>query len=98
MQNIIDAYHLHRIEFNVDWTVIFHFLFSRTHSSLVIRHATLERDSAVRAGVALRAFGITGHTVRKMVSSYQHAQSRRRAERGRVHIIIVKKTVLRELI
>ena len=47
----------------------------------------LERDVAVAARVAGRAFGDARHRVRVVVAAGQDARAGRRAERGRVHVV-----------
>ena len=50
-------------------------------------HAVLERDVAVAAREAFRAFGYARHRVGVMVPAREDARARRRAERRRVHVV-----------
>ena len=48
--------------------------------------AILERDRAVAAWIARRAFRDAGHRIRMMIASGDDARARRRTERRRVHV------------
>ncbi len=59
------------------------------------QHPVLERDVAVPAGIAGGPFRDARHRVRMVIAAGQDARARRRAERGRVHVV-EEESVLRE--
>ena len=59
--------------------------------------AVLKRNRAIAARKARRALGDAGHGVRMMIAAGQHAGTRRRTERGRVHVV-EQEAILRELV
>src|SRR5262245_18673234 len=61
-----------------------------------LREETIfERDVAVAARITGGAFGNAGHGIRVMVAAGNKTRARRRAQRGRVHVVVTQ-TVLRE--